>query len=199
MNPLNATVDRLPLRVELKPTSFFKFQIQSSLDESFKQQSATTGGGMAQLDEIKRILVETNPWLLITTVVVSLLHMLFEMLAFTSDVSHWRNKKELVGVSVRTILTNVFTQGVILLYLIDSSEETNAMILLSSGIGLLIEAWKITKAVDISIQPAPGRALPYRLSIKDKHVLSEDEKKTQEYDALAFRYVAWAGAPILLA
>ena len=29
------------------------------------------------------------------------------MLAFTSDVSHWRNKQELVGVSVRTIVINV--------------------------------------------------------------------------------------------
>lgn len=180
-------------------------------------------GGMAQLDEIKRILVETNPLLLVTTLVVSLLHMLyvvgelvprekatylslltilplysFEFLAFTSDVSHWRNKKELVGVSIRTILTNVFTQAVILLYLIDSSEETNATILFSSAIGLAIEAWKITKAVDVKVIKSPaGSILPYKLSIKDKHVLSEDEKKTQEFDKLAFRYVAWCGAPIL--
>lgn len=81
MNPLNATVDRLPLRIEMKPTSMFKFQIQASMDEAFRSQSETTGGGMAQLDEIKRILVETNPWLLITTVVVTVLHMLCVVLA----------------------------------------------------------------------------------------------------------------------
>ncbi|GAA5870887.1 hypothetical protein JCM3774_001701 [Rhodotorula dairenensis] len=199
MNPINSTVSRLPLRVEMKPTSLFKFQIQSSLSDSFSKQSEGMSGGMAQLDEIKRILVETNPLLLVTTLVVSLLHMLFEFLAFTSDVSHWRNKKELVGVSIRTILTNVFTQAVILLYLIDSSEETNATILFSSAVGLAIEAWKITKAVDVRIVKSPaGSVLPYKLSIKDKHVLSEDEKKTQEFDRLAFRYVAWCGAPILL-
>ncbi|GAA5957956.1 hypothetical protein JCM8115_001085 [Rhodotorula mucilaginosa] len=198
MNPINSTVSRLPLRVEMKPTSLFKFQIQSSLSDSFAKQSEGMSGGMAQLDEIKRILVETNPLLLVTTLVVSLLHMLFEFLAFTSDVSHWRNKKELVGVSIRTILTNVFTQAVILLYLIDSSEETNATILFSSAIGLAIEAWKITKAVDVKvIKSTAGSSLPYKLSIKDKHVLSEDEKKTQEFDKLAFRYVAWCGAPIL--
>lgn len=114
--------------------------------------------------------------------------------------SHWRNKKEMVGVSLRTILTNVFTQTIILLYLIDSSEETNFTILMSSGIGLLIEAWKITKAVDVRlVRSYPGAIVPYKLSIKDKHVLSEDEKKTQEFDVLAFRYVAWVGAPILFA
>lgn len=31
----------------------------------------------------------------------------------------------------------------------------------------------------------------------DKHVLSEDEKKTQEYDALAYRYVSYVAIPCL--
>jgi len=31
----------------------------------------------------------------------------------------------------------------------------------------------------------------------DKHVLSEDEKKTKEYDALAFRYVSYVAIPCL--
>ena len=127
------------------------------------------------------------------------------MLAFTSDVSHWRNKQELVGVSVRTIVINVVTQIIVLLYLVDNNEETSWMILMSSGMGVLIEAWKITKAVDVAIVPSsatqpptiPG--IPFHLQITDKHVLSEDEKKTQEYDKLAFRYVSWFTIPCLLA
>ena len=65
--------------------------------------------------------------------------------------------------------------------------------------GVLIEAWKvrldpffliadgltiytqITKAVNIKLAPsAPGSVLPYKLEITDKHVLNEDEKRTQE-------------------
>ena len=34
-------------------------------------------------------------------------------------------------------------------------------------------------------------------SCLDKHVLSEDEKKTKEYDALAFRYVSYGAIPCL--
>jgi hypothetical protein len=68
------------------------------------------------------MLVETNPWFLGLTALVSVLHVMFvvfalsistfivlihrnsfEMLAFKNDVSHWKNKKELVGVSVRTV------------------------------------------------------------------------------------------------
>ncbi|GAA5844545.1 hypothetical protein JCM11251_001628 [Rhodosporidiobolus azoricus] len=197
--PLNTTTTRVPLRVDFHPTSHFKFQLLSTMDDAFSKQSAATGGGGGELDEIKRVLTETNVWLLITTAVVSVLHMLFEMLAFTSDIKHWRGKKELVGVSVRTILTNVFVQTVVLLYLIEMSDETNYMILLSSGFGLVVEAWKITKAVDISLVPHPSRVLfPYKLQIKDKHVLSEDEKKTQEFDKLAFKWVTWGVSPFLI-
>mgnify|MGYP001611304424 FL=1 len=57
--------------------------------------------------------------------------------------------------------------------------------------GLAIEAWKITKAVDIKVVPSPTTWYPYTLDITDKHVLSEDELKTQQYDKLAFRYVSY--------
>jgi len=166
-------------------------------DEAIKQQGGGTG---AELDEVKRMLLDTNPWFLALTGLVSILHMVFEMLAFKSDVSHWRQRKELVGVSVRTIIANVFVQTVILLYLIDNNTDTSWIILLGSGTGVVIEAWKITKAVDIRIVPSPaGSILPYTLSIKDKHLLSEDEKRTQEYDKLAFRYVSYVAIPLLAA
>lgn len=58
-------------------------QVLASLDHSFSQQAATTGKP-GDLDEVKRTLLETNIWLLLTTGAVSILHMLFEMLAFTS-------------------------------------------------------------------------------------------------------------------
>lgn len=120
------------------------------------------------------------------------------MLAFTSDIKHWRNKKQMVGVSVRTICTNVIVQLIIMLYLMDSKEDTSWMILFGQGTGLLIEAWKITKAVDIKVIPSPGTVIPYKLEITDKHILSEEEKKTAEFDKLAFRYVAWGTTPLLI-
>ncbi|KAM0752364.1 cleft lip and palate transmembrane 1 [Meredithblackwellia eburnea MCA 4105] len=194
---INETVSTLPLRISFDPSSIFKWQIMASLDDNFRK-SAEQNGGSSELDEVKRMLTETNPLLLITTFIVSMLHMLFEFLAFTSDITHWRNKKELVGVSVRTILTNCAVQLIILLYLFDNNENTSWMILGGQGVGLLIEAWKITKAVDINIVPAPDRLIGYTLDIKDKHVLSEDELKTQEYDALAFKWVSWGTIPALV-
>ncbi|KIO22060.1 hypothetical protein M407DRAFT_28405 [Tulasnella calospora MUT 4182] len=199
MAPINTTTPTLPLRITYHPLSSLKFNAFASFSQGF-DEAANKGGGAASadLDEIKRMLIETNVWLLITTAAVSVLHMLFEMLAFSSDIAHWRKRDELVGVSVRTIILNVVFQIITGLYLWDNSEDTSWMILFTQTMGVAIEAWKITKAVDISLIPAPpGSMFPYKIDIKDKHVLSEDEKKTQEYDRLAFRYVSYVTIPLL--
>ena len=96
-----------------------------------------------ETDMIKEMLLDTNPWLLGLTFVVSLLHSFFDMLAFKNDIQFWRNKKSMVGMSVRTLCTNCGFQTIILLYLFDN--DTSWMILISSLIGLLIEYWKLNK------------------------------------------------------
>ena len=198
--PVNESITIVPLHMTLEPMGMTKFQIYATLDESFKgaatnpAMAATSGG---ELDEVKRVFLETNPILLITTIIVTLLHSVFEFLAFKNDVSHWRTQKSQVGVSLRTIVTNVVVQLIITLYLLDNNSDTSWMIVFGQGTGLVIEAWKITKAVDIKIARTVDGLLPYKIEIKDKHVLSKEEKDTQIYDALAFKYVGWGTAPLL--
>ena len=94
----------------------------------------------------------------------------------------------------------MFTQTIIFLYLVDNSDGTSWMILMSQGMGILLEAWKITKTVDVRVRPtAPDAFLPYKVTFEDKHQLSETEKKTQEYDEIAFRYLYVVAVPLLLA
>lgn len=198
---INETTKQLPLHISYHAISNMKFSIFASLTASFEQASQQQGSS-AEFDEVKRMLTETNPILLVTTALVTVLHMLFEFLAFSSDVSHWKKKdknNDMVGVSLNTILTNCVVQLVVLLYLHDSSEETSWMILFTQGIGLLIEAWKITKVVDVRVRSDPTSFIGYRIAFEDKHELSEDEKKTQEYDNLAFRLVSYFAGPVLLA
>ena len=195
----------------------------ASIDEGAKQtarqaaqgQAPAGGGDGSEFEMIKEVLLDTNIYLLSTTVVVSIFHMIFEMLAFKSDISHYRNKKNNVGISVRSILGNVFMQGVIFLYLMDNNENTSTfpslsphpclltlqgwMILFSQGMGILLEFWKITTVVNVRIRPsAPGALIPYRIVFEDKHVLSETEEKTKEYDAVAFKYLYMLAVPLLI-
>ncbi|ETI23679.1 hypothetical protein G647_05482 [Cladophialophora carrionii CBS 160.54] len=212
MTELNDTVTSMPLNINLYNLANWKYSLLASIDEGMKQnaQQAASGGPMpasgdgSEFEKFKEILLDTNAYLLGTTFVVSILHMVFEGLAFKNDISHWRKKKDNVGTSVRTILANVFMQAVIFLYLVDNSENTSWMILASQGFGIVLEAWKITKTVDVRLrEPGPDSSfkglLPYVIVFEDKHKLSETEKKTQEYDQIAFRYLYIIAVPLLLA
>ena len=55
--------------------SYFKFQMFASLGFGFNEAAKQQGGaGTAEIDEIKRMLVETNPYFLLLTATVSVLH-----------------------------------------------------------------------------------------------------------------------------
>lgn len=56
--------------------SYFKFQMFSSMTVGFNEAAKQQGGSGAEFDELKRILLETNPYYLGLTMFVSVLHML---------------------------------------------------------------------------------------------------------------------------
>ena len=88
--------------------------------------------------------------------------------------------------SVRSIFVNIFFQLVIFLYLMDNNQETSYMILIGQGMGLLIEVWKVFKALKYELKWTPGRLLP---SFAAQQVeTTEEEDETAKYDAIAFKY-----------
>ena len=60
-----------------------------------------------------------NPVLLYTTVAISALHLLFDVLAFKNDVSFWSNVDTMEGLSSRSLILNEVMEFVILLYLFE--------------------------------------------------------------------------------
>lgn len=207
MTLLNETVKSVPIRIDLNNLSDWKFKMMASIEMSAKESarqaafgnSMPGGGDGSEIEMVKEIFMDTNPILLGVTIAVSIAHMVLETLAFGSDIAHYRKKKDNVGISVRSILANVFMQTVIFLYLVDQSQNTSWMILGGQAVGIVIELWKITTVVNVRVRPAPRSLIPYRISFEDKHKLSETEKKTKEYDEIAFKYVYMAGVPLLIA
>lgn len=90
MQPINDSRSTLPLHINLYTASFFKFQILAAMTDSFEKQPGMASG---EIDMIKQTLLETAPWYLVLTIAVSILHSVFEFLAFSSDVAHWKDKK----------------------------------------------------------------------------------------------------------
>lgn len=208
MTLLNDTVKTLPIHLDLGNLRSWQFKTIAALETSSKEaarQAAfgnTVPGGSdgSEIEMIKEVFIDTNPILLMVTAAVTVAHVILETLAFGSDIAHYRQKKDNVGISLRSILANVFMQTVILLYLIDNQQNTSYIVLGSQGVGIFIELWKITTVVNVKIGPTPpGSFLPFGITFEDKQQLSETEEKTREYDEIAFRYMYMAGVPLLIA
>ncbi|KXS13023.1 cleft lip and palate transmembrane 1 [Gonapodya prolifera JEL478] len=189
MYPINGTIKSLPLRLDFYQTAWWKYMMYMQMEESFKAQEAM-GNGKSEIDEIKRMLIETNPILLGITMVVTALHSVFDMLAFKNDIQFWRARKDLEGLSLRTIVSNIVVQVIIFLYLLDN--ETSWVVIMSSGMGAAIEIWKVHKAVEVERLPS----FPF-IKIKER-VTNKRVTKTQEYDKIAFTYLSYAFVPLMI-
>ncbi|XP_046737952.1 cleft lip and palate transmembrane protein 1 homolog [Diprion similis] len=196
--PLNETITELELHLIYQPLSLFKWQLYSAQTMRNKWTSSFMGDAAEEddsdQDTLKETLLETNPYLLGMTIAVSILHSVFELLAFKNDIQFWNNRKSLEGLSVRSVFFNVFQSLVVLLYVLDN--ETNTVVRISCAIGLCIEIWKINKVVDITVRRDDKiLGIIPKLSFHDKG--SYVESSTKEYDRLAFRYLSWALYPLL--
>ena len=73
--------------------------------------------------------------------IVSLLHMVFEFLAFKSDISFWNGKESMEGISVKSLYMELVMSIIIQLYLLEN--ETSLLISLPHGLNILLTLWKI--------------------------------------------------------
>lgn len=194
--PINDTTESLNLRITYQPLSLFKWQMycahstRNRFTLNFFQDEAEDD----DQDSLKEAMLETSPYLLGITFVVSCLHSIFELLAFKNDIQFWNNRKSLEGLSVRLVFFNVFQSLIVMLYVLDN--DTNTLIKISCFVGLAIELWKITKVCDIRLDRENKyfNIIP-KLIFTDKG--SYVQSSTREYDELAFKYLSWVLFPML--
>ena len=188
---MNDTVDEQSIHLVVGPIASWKAHMMAQMDNSFnlQEQWGISSGGEA--DEVKRIFLEGNPVYLALTVAVSMLQSVFDVLAFKNDIGFWKDNKSMKGLSARSIVINAVCQVIVFLYLLDN--ETSTVVLISSFVGTLIEFWKVTKAMDVSIQHTRS-GLPY-LRFKDK--ASYIQSQTDKYDADAMRYMSYVLYPLV--
>ncbi|PPR88041.1 hypothetical protein GOBAR_AA32639 [Gossypium barbadense] len=116
--------------------------------------------------------------------VVSLLHSVFDFLAFKNDIQFWNKNKSMEGLSAKSVVVSFLCQLIVFLYLLDN--ETSWMILASSGIGCCIEFWKIGKAMHIEVDRT-GKIPMLRFRDRDSYA----SNKTKEYDDIAMKYLSY--------
>jgi hypothetical protein len=130
----------LPLELSFSPLPSRRFQWMVNLQHSFKMNEETLGISEKESEDLRGMFVHTNPVLLYTTVAVSAVHLLFDMLAFKNDISFWNSVDSMEGLSSRTLILNQAMEAVILLYLFE--EDASWLVKVTSvSVSLGVSAW----------------------------------------------------------
>lgn len=186
---INSSSTELPLTISYDSIALGKLRFWIHMQDAVYslQQFGFTE---KDADEIKGIFVDTNLYFLALTFFVAAFHLLFDFLAFKNDISFWKHKKSMVGMSSKAVLWRCFSTIVIFLYLLD--EQTSLLVLIPAGIGSLIEVWKVKKAFKIHVIWR-GLTPTFLFGKQD-----ESEKRTGEYDTLAMKYLSYLLYPLCL-
>ncbi|KAK3511803.1 hypothetical protein QTP70_023184 [Hemibagrus guttatus] len=184
---INSSTSELPLTISYDTITLGKLRFWIHMQDAVYslQQFGFTE---KDADEIKGIFVDTNLYFLALTFFVAAFHLLFDFLAFKNDISFWKQKKSMVGMSSKAVLWRCFSTLVIFLYLLD--EQTSLLVLIPAGIGSLIEVWKVKKAFKIYIF---WKGITPTLMFGKS---DESERRTEEYDSLAMKYLSYLLYPL---
>ena len=149
--PLNSSLSGaiLPLTISFSEQSLQQWLFLSTIQSGMEVNKAALGVSDQDLDEVRRMISETSLNMLLLTFIASALHMFFEVLAFHSDIEFWRSNQSLAGLSVRAVCTELVSQIIIFLYLLDS--DTSMLVLVPAGVGIIIQLWKVWKTTGISL------------------------------------------------
>merc|ERR1719232_2518371 len=195
--PINTSTPLLNITITFQPISLFKWQMYSA--QQLRNRFNVLGNLMGEeeddqdQDSVKEAFLETNIYLLVLTFVVSIVHSIFEFLAFKNDIQFWNKKKGVEGLSVRSVFFNVFQNLIVVLYVFDN--DTNTVIRISTIVGLGIEIWKVTKVQDVSVDfDNKIFGLIPRLKLDDKK--DYEDSGTKEFDRMAFRYLGMLCFPL---
>eukprot|EP00401_Gymnodinium_catenatum_P006400 CAMPEP_0117520048 /NCGR_PEP_ID=MMETSP0784-20121206/32970_1 /TAXON_ID=39447 /ORGANISM="" /LENGTH=541 /DNA_ID=CAMNT_0005316035 /DNA_START=9 /DNA_END=1634 /DNA_ORIENTATION=- len=128
-----------------------RWRFQRHMESSFEQNAKLFGENSEEMLQIRDLFANTNSYLLLTTLIVSVLHMIFEFLAFKSDVLFFRScNSDMLNkyVSIRSIAVGIIFQIVLLLYLWD--ESANIIVLVTSLVSIFIDLWKVQRAMRVT-------------------------------------------------
>ncbi|KAL7257067.1 hypothetical protein ACSBR1_010906 [Camellia fascicularis] len=62
-----------------------------------------------EADDLKRVFLEGNPYLLVITMIVSVFHSIFNFLAFKNDIQFWNKNKSTEGLSAKSVIDSFIT------------------------------------------------------------------------------------------
>jgi len=170
-----------------------RWRFQRHMEHSLEQNAKMFGEDSEEMLQMRDLFANTHPWLLTATLVVSLLHMVFEFLAFKNDVEFFQGcdaDSLSKYVSVQSIAAGIVLQIVLLMYLWD--ESANLLVLITSVASIAIDVWKVQRAMKLKMVKVFGFIpMPWLVSKVTK-------EKAEDFDGMAMKYLGLGLTPFII-
>ncbi|XP_026194536.1 cleft lip and palate transmembrane protein 1 [Cyclospora cayetanensis] len=170
--PINATLVDVPQNITLSfgVGSVHAWLLQSQMTGVQQQQVQMGIQSAREGFMLKRILLETNPFMLAFSATHAFLF---------SDMQFWYKNESMEGLSAVSLIFGFVC------------EETSWLILFEVFIGIAISGWKLTKAVKLERR----HDFPF---VRFSFTRSYSDSQTKDYDRTAITYASIALAPCLV-
>ncbi|BHF60218.1 Cleft lip and palate associated transmembrane protein 1 [Sparganum proliferum] len=179
-------VKKLALGVTVQPLSVGKLRLRCMLEQT-SESLQSLGFKEKDVEDVRSLFTDTNIYLLMTTVIVSVLHLFFDFLAFKNDIQFWRLAENTAGLSIRTIIWRCLSTSIIFLYLFE--ERSSLLILVPSGISVLIEYWKLMRMTKVTLTFRGGLSMGTR---------NKEEQETDQLDAYFMHWLMIFMTPLCI-
>ncbi|CAE7340402.1 cnrB [Symbiodinium sp. CCMP2456] len=186
--------DNFTTEIHFGLMSAARWRFQHTMEHSIKQmtQQYFSGEDDEAIVQMRDLFANTNSYLLIATMVVSVLHMIFEYLALKNDVLFWRRTDAETlkrFVSLRAVGLEIVCNVVLWFYLYD--QESNWLILILSLGQIGVDCWKLTQVLEVSLAWKGVLVYPTFKS-RVPHSSADD------YDKMALIYLSYILLPIVV-
>lgn len=172
--------EMLSFLIKIEPISLGFMRLYQTMEQSCRQMERDWEFGKADLDQIKSLFVDINPWLTLATFVAAGLHTIFSFLAMKSDITFWNaSDRSLQGLSTNSVVFESISSFVILAYLIDS-EQTNKIVIVLMLAECFLGLWKLKRIYTLKQQSQRIAQAKRKRELKKKQKQKEKLKRQKK-------------------
>ncbi|PFH32569.1 cleft lip and palate transmembrane protein 1 (clptm1) protein [Besnoitia besnoiti] len=164
------SVAKTPLKIKYKPAGYASWLFLLIMTQAMSSLQNMKFSAY-DVNSMKMMVGSSSPWVLFFVYLISLLHLIFEVLALYSDVKFWRAQENLAqNFSASGLLIEMALEVITILYVRDNGDSFLVQIFIV--LRLLLNVWKLKKLVVFTISSSP----PYFFKIRGQSAAPSSSK-----------------------
>lgn len=176
-NKSEENISKIKVKINFKFLSMFYFKFLRGIEMNSEMMEKNMHVP-ASKDLFVELLKNNSAIYLTIMLVVNVLHSVFSFLGFASDISYYKNLKQLDGLYTKHLFFHLFHLAITFLYVY--IEGANFIVKIELFVALAIEIWKFRKIFKLEIL----KKFPF-ISIKYKITFSKTKSKNYETEAVS--------------